>query len=232
MMKKRPFLPLLLLSLICLCFFWVGLQAQEPVPPTPTIDRLAPPPTVPSPTQADDGAYLFWLNCQPCHGDRGQGLTAEWRAQYPEEDQNCWNAGCHGKRPYENGFTLPEIVPAVIGENSLSRFITAGQLYAFIRTAMPFEYPGSLPDDEYLAIAAFLLRENSLGNGTILTKETVYDVNLRPAPAAIPADTTATPPPMSTTSPNSDTIPAGLIWGLVGGSIVIGVIWLWRRITR
>ena len=46
--------------------------------PTPTPDRLAPPPTVASPAQADVGAQVYWLNCQPCHGDRGQGLTDEW----------------------------------------------------------------------------------------------------------------------------------------------------------
>ena len=48
--------------------------------PTPTLDRLAPPPTVASPTQADVGAQVYWLNCQPCHGDRSQGLTDEWFA--------------------------------------------------------------------------------------------------------------------------------------------------------
>src|SRR5688572_23546779 len=56
---------------------------------TPTIDRLAAPPTVENPNQADEGAQLYWLHCLPCHGDQGQGLTDEWRAQYPPEDQNC-----------------------------------------------------------------------------------------------------------------------------------------------
>ena len=51
--------------------------------PTPTVDRLAAPPTVPAPNQADEGAQLYWLYCQPCHGDQGQGLTDEWRAQFP-----------------------------------------------------------------------------------------------------------------------------------------------------
>lgn len=44
---------------------------------TPTIDRLLAPPTVPAPNQADEGAQLYWLHCQPCHGDQGQGLTDE-----------------------------------------------------------------------------------------------------------------------------------------------------------
>ncbi|MCZ7667923.1 MAG: hypothetical protein M5U34_12380 [Chloroflexi bacterium] len=40
--------------------------------PTLAIDRLAPPPTVENPTQLDEGAYLYWLYCIPCHGDKGQ----------------------------------------------------------------------------------------------------------------------------------------------------------------
>ena len=108
---------------------------RTPVPPTlspgttPTPDRLAPPPTVPSPTQADEGAQLFWLHCQPCHGDRGQGLTDEWRAQYPPEEEYCWESGCHGNQPYDEAFALPTRVPAVIdaaptvtaASNSVSR---------------------------------------------------------------------------------------------------------------
>ncbi|MCA9932745.1 MAG: c-type cytochrome [Ardenticatenaceae bacterium] len=225
-MQKRPFLLLLslLLSFCALALGWSLLFAQDP---TPTIDRLAPPPTVPSPGQADDGAYLFWLNCQPCHGDHGQGLTDEWRAQYPMEDQFCWNSGCHGKRPYEEGFTLPETVPAVIGENTLSRFVTAGQLYAYVRTAMPYEYPGALPDEEYLAIIAFLLRENSLGAGITLTEETVYDVTLRPLPTATPTAVSA-----SINSGDTDIIAIPLILGMVGSLLFVGVIWLWRRQTH
>ncbi len=126
--------------------------------PTPTIDRLAPPPTVESPTQADEGAQVYWLNCQPCHGDRGQGLTDEWLEQYPPEDRNCWESGCHGERPYENGFTLPTSVPALIGGDSLARFETFGEVHTFMRAAMPFQAPGSLKDDEYLALTAFLAR--------------------------------------------------------------------------
>lgn len=200
--------------------------APRTMQPTPTIDRLAAPPTVPSPTQADEGAYLYWLNCQPCHGDRGQGLTDEWRAQYPEEDQYCWNSGCHGERPYEEGFTLPKLVPAVTGENSLSQFQTLGQLYAYIRVAMPYEYPGVLPDEEYLAITAFLAREHKVWNGTPLTDKNVYDMRLQPMP-------TPRPSPMPTPQPMVAQLQrpyvSVTILGVSGILILAGAAWIWRR---
>src|SRR5258705_12046070 len=155
----------------------VGLRAAAPPPPAtplptaaaplsttaaPTLDRLAAPPTAASPNQADTGAQLYWLHCQPCHGDRAQGLTDEWRAQYPPEDQNCWNSGCHGQQPYANGFILPTQVPALVGAGTLSRFATAADLHNFISRAMPFQAPGSLKPDEYWSITAFLLRGHGL----------------------------------------------------------------------
>lgn len=177
--------------------------------PTPTPDRLAPPPTVASPTQADKGAYLYWLNCQPCHGDRGQGLTDEWRMQYPEEDRNCWNAGCHGERPYENGFKLPEKVPALIGQGSLAAYETFGQVHAFMRAAMPFQAPGSLKEEEYLAITAFLAREHGVWSAAQpLDEARVRNVPVRPAPDDWAA------------------VVAGAVGLLAAG--VVGA-WLWRR---
>jgi len=61
----------------------VPAQAQTPTLPPPAMptvqDRLAAPPTVYPPTQADQGAQVYWFVCMVCHGDRGQGLTDEWR---------------------------------------------------------------------------------------------------------------------------------------------------------
>src|SRR5688572_32694717 len=93
--------------------------------PVPTQDRLAEPTLPSSPSQADTGAQVYWLSCMPCHGDRGQGLTDEFREIYPPEDRNCWDSGCHRKRPYENGFTLPTVVPALIGPGTLQKFSNA-----------------------------------------------------------------------------------------------------------
>jgi len=99
----------------------------------------------------------------PCHGDVGQGLTDEFRfREYPPEDTNCWKSGCHGDRPYEDGFTLPKTVPAIIGAGALQKFKTAQELYGFISAAMPFNAPGSLEREQYLFVTAFLLEQNRL----------------------------------------------------------------------
>ncbi len=120
-------------------------------------------PTATPPTQGGNGANIFWVYCMPCHGDHGQGLTDEFRnRQYPPEDVNCWKSGCHGARPYEQGFTLPITVPMLIGSGALAKFQSAQELYGFIRTAMPFNKPGSLSETQYLDLTAYLLESNHL----------------------------------------------------------------------
>ncbi|MCE9645546.1 MAG: c-type cytochrome [Chloroflexi bacterium] len=128
----------------------------------PTPDRLAEPTLPASPSQADKGAQVYWLSCLPCHGDRGQGLTDEFIQTYPVEDRNCWESGCHGKLPYDKGFTLPVTIPAVIGTQTLQKFSNASALRAFIFSAMPYWKPGSLTEEESWQVTAFVLRENKL----------------------------------------------------------------------
>jgi cytochrome c len=141
-------------------FFDIGsVVAQIPMP---TPDRLAEPTLPANPSQADKGAQVYWLSCLPCHGDRGQGLTEEFKQTYPAEDRNCWNSGCHGKRPYENGFTLPLTVPAIIGSGTLQKFPNASVLRSYIFAAMPFWKPASLTEEQSWQVTAFLLRENNL----------------------------------------------------------------------
>jgi cytochrome c len=154
-------------------FFDMGLAAsprQQSATPTP--DRLAQPTLPPSPSQADHGAQVYWLSCLPCHGDKGQGLTDEFRAVYPPEDQYCWDSGCHGKRPYEDGFTIPTVIPAVIGQGNISKFSNAAQLNSYIRAAMPFWKPGSLTEEEAWSVTAFILRESGLWTDDVELNET------------------------------------------------------------
>jgi hypothetical protein len=221
-----------------------AIPESPDVPVMPTVDRLAAPPTVASPTQADDGAQLYWLWCQPCHGDQGQGLTDEWREQYPPEDRNCWDSGCHGEVPYEDGFTLPEHVPPVIGEGALPGYQTAEQLYTYIHARMPFEYPGVLEDEEYLAVTAFLLRENGRGDGATLSMENLAAAG-RPQgvaptgspdePARPPAPTIgAIPTPLGERGHAADAAGGpevfwlGAAAVLLGAGTVIGA-WIWRH---
>jgi len=66
---------------------------------------------------------------------------------------------------YENGFTIPTLVPQLVGPGSLAKFPTAANLYGFIHAAMPFQKPNSLTDEQYYQLVAFLLRQNSLIDG-------------------------------------------------------------------
>ena len=118
-------------------------------------------------TQADVGAEIYRLVCQDCHGNHGQGLTGEWRAQWAPEDQNCWQSKCHSLDHPPDGFTLPRYVPPLVGPGTLSQFKTALDLYHYIRITMPWQNPGSLQEAEYWQLTAFLARERHLTLGNL-----------------------------------------------------------------
>jgi len=157
------------------------------------IERLAEPTLPAAPSQADLGAQTFWLLCLPCHGDRGQGLTDEFRETYPPEEQYCWERGCHGERPYESGFTLPMKIPAVIGADAaLGKFTNAARLNAYIMAAMPYWKPGSLTEEEGWLVTAFLLRENGVQLNEELGASTAEQV-LLPQTVLFPTPTLEVP---------------------------------------
>jgi len=187
----------------------ISLSNSQPNP-TPTSFRN---PTATPPTQGGHGHDLFYIYCMPCHGDVGQGLTDEFRLrQYPPEDTNCWKSGCHGERPYDNGFKLPHTVPALIGANTLTKFATARNMYDFMRTAMPFSKPGSLSQEQYLQVLAFLLEQNHIvPEGTQLEADTLQNIVLRSA--ATPTAIASSPVAAADSSP--------LL--LVGAIILFGV---------
>lgn len=140
----------------------------EPEPePTPYIDPRMQKPVMPEhPTLADQGAEVYWLYCLACHGDQGQGLTDEYRQMAFGEDMNCWTSKCHGYNHPPEGFIFPRIVPPVVGEGTLKRFITAAELQNYLYTSMPWWKPGLLSMNEAWALTAFLLRQNgSLASG-------------------------------------------------------------------
>lgn len=160
--------PLGIALLIAGSLFQEGTAFSDKLQSTPFVtlspmERLAEPTLSAEPAQPDKGAQTYWLLCLPCHGDRGQGLTDEFRETYPPEEQYCWERGCHGERPYESGFKLPMQVPAVIGpEATLEKFATAARLNAYIKAAMPYWNPGSLTEEESWLVTSFLLRENGI----------------------------------------------------------------------
>lgn len=177
-------------------------------PPQPTqmpeLDRLAIPVLPESPTQVEAGRYLYYFHCMPCHGDRGQGLTNEWREVWVEDHQNCWGRGCHTGSPEIGAFFIPRFVPPVSGSpQALKAFETADDLFAFLRETQPPQRPGALSDSEYWELTAFLLHEND----------------------RLASDTQVGPKALSASVPGSDLILATLLPLLA----LFSVLWLAKR---
>jgi cytochrome c len=190
------------------------LQQPTPVATLSAMERLAEPTLPPQPSQADHGAQDYWLYCLPCHGDRGQGLTDEFRETYPPDEVNCWQSGCHGKRPYEFGFTLPTQIPAVIEEHALAKFTDAAQLNAYIRATMPYWNPGSLTEEEAWRVTAFLLRENDLLDGsTELSASNAASVNIPRGGLLTPVVT-----PQQADGPEGS---SAIVWFLAAGAVLL-----------
>ncbi len=179
---KRPLLFFIPFAALLLALAWLAsphAPAAAQMRPTPNSSRLAPWPTVYPPTQADLGAQEYYQRCMVCHGDRGQGLTDEWRGALDPADQNCWQSGCHGGKLGYDGFEFPRFAPRVIGGGALARFVTAQDLFDFLEAEMPFQAPGSLSDEIYWQLSAYLLRENGFLTGSpALSAATAAQVRL------------------------------------------------------
>jgi hypothetical protein len=203
---------------------------------TPTPDRLAPPAMPETPSQADYGAKEFWSRCLPCHGDRGQGLTDEFRQTYPPEDQNCWMSGCHGARPYENGFKIPTYVPPVIGPNALVKFHNAQVLHDFICAAMPYQWPGTLEDQTCWELTAYLTHQNGLWDAAGELNKTnaaqVVFIDLATTPTPMPASApTHTPAPTQVTAAAGESNPTVRIV-IILAAVVLGLLFVLVVIRR
>jgi quinol-cytochrome oxidoreductase complex cytochrome b subunit len=156
----------LALTLLSLSVSQVYASGAEPPTPEPTSVRLSPrldKPIIPTnPTMADKGALPYWGICLTCHGDKGQGLTDEWRQVGFGADMNCWKSKCHAPNHPNPGFTFPHLVPAIIGPGTLQRFTTAQELKDYLKTSMPWWDPGSLSEQDSWDLTAYLLRENGV----------------------------------------------------------------------
>jgi len=134
-----------------------------PMPqPTPTFDikRLDKPLVISEiPNQLEAGSLKYWGVCMACHGDKGQGLTDEWRDAFGTEDRNCWQSECHGPDHPPQGFLIPKdrLAPSVAGTGSLGRFQNAQELHDYILASMPWWDPGQLTDTETWEVTAYIL---------------------------------------------------------------------------
>ena len=169
--------------------------AGQTPPPTPTVDRLATPVMPLSPQPSDYGRQVYYLNCMPCHGDVGQGLTDEWRAVWEEDHQDCWASGCHGGHAGDEGFPVPHTIPAVIGQPPiLGNFSTSEELFDYLKLTHPPQRPGVLSDEDYR-------------NVTVLLWEASNRIDPTPTATTTPRPTD-TPPPAPTATPLMAPAPA------------------------
>ncbi len=167
-----------------------AVDSPAPVPTPDQIERLAEPPKSNPPTQVELGHHAYWFSCMVCHGDRGQGLTDEWRNVNPPEDRDCWQSRCHAPNHPPEGFEIPRTAPAVMGPGALSSFETAADLYAYTAETMPWAFPGERSEDEYWQLTAFLADANQVVLSDELigpdSSATVY-MKLRHAPGWQPS---------------------------------------------
>ena len=155
-----PFLLLITLFGVCSFQFPTALQQVGFASLTPTIDPLSEPPLPSNPTELELGQNRYWHWCMTCHGDRGQGLTDEFRRIWPEDHQNCWARGCHTGRPDDLGFPIPTVVPAIVDGTHLSRFPSLQEFADYLQSTHPPQSPGILTVEEYHAIALFVFTMN------------------------------------------------------------------------
>lgn len=220
----------------------VSLQVQEP---TATIVPPAVQPTENSwiivdlpadATQVEYGAEVYRLVCKACHGDRGQGLTDDWRAKWPPGDQNCWQSKCHALNHPPDGFYMPQ-VPAVIGQ-PIRNFGTALDLYNYTHRFMPWHDPASMTEKESWSVTAYLLLINGINAGSDLNAETAAKIDLQEnSPLLINTSTpTETVPPTSVTHETSSTVQKPVtasspwIWLII--LVLGGLLFLFLRLLR
>jgi len=127
--------------------------------PTAVVETAAPPTDTPA-AEAET----------PAVGEPAGVLADAGREVFARE---C--AECHGAQ----GEGLEG--PVLIGENTnLPAFGTAEGLYEFISQGMPLDAPGSLPQQEYLEVLAFLLLENArVEEDTPLGMEGLDEIDLQ-----------------------------------------------------
>lgn len=207
--------PIFLLFSLLILFIFPPIQTaaqQDSVSTTPTYDPLIEPSLPENPTEYELGQNLYWHWCMTCHGDRGQGLTDEFRAIWEPEHQNCWGRGCHAGRSGDGGFPIPTVVPALVNESQLSEFDSVHDLADFLKATHPPQSPGILKNEEYQAIALFVFTMNG---------RSLVDV-----PLLIPS-LSVTAPITPSQEPVAESLP---LYGILFAMIVVGIFVLTRVI--
>ena len=136
-------------------------------------------------------------------------------------DQNCWQSKCHAANHPPEGFQLPYFIPYVIGQGALARFATADDLFHYVRTEMPWHWPGMYDDDIYWKLTAYLARENGLyTGGETLGPDNAASIVLWPGRTLTHETTSATVDTTDDKEPTS-LVGLGIVLGLLGGLLFI-----------
>jgi hypothetical protein len=61
------------------------------------------------------------------------------------------------------------------------------EVFDYVHTRMPFEYPGALSEEEALAVTAYLARAHEKWDGTPLTTENVSQIRWQALPTSTPS---------------------------------------------
>jgi mono/diheme cytochrome c family protein len=91
--------------------------------------------------QIEQGKQLYVEHCAKCHGDAGQGV--------PDKGPPVVGKDAFPQQPRP-------------GAKRTTEFKTAADVFAFASTTMPGDAPGTLTQDQYLAIFAFDLTANGI----------------------------------------------------------------------
>jgi S-disulfanyl-L-cysteine oxidoreductase SoxD len=104
-----------------------------------------------TPDQVAAGAQVYSASCANCHGARGEGRG-------PDDPD----------------------APLLVGPRGLTGFRHGLELFEFVRDSMPQDQPGSLTADQYWAVSAWLLSQNSIaGPSAPLGPDNAAGVSLR-----------------------------------------------------
>ncbi len=199
----------------------VSAAPLEQMVPTP--DRFARPTLPADPQQADLGGQVYYMVCMACHGDQGQGLTPDWVKSWDLGGQSCWQSKCHAANHPEDGFVLPKVIPPVVGPVMRARFSTALDLHDYIKNEMPWQKPGSLSDEEYWQLTAYLVSANGFNPGaSALDAQNAASIHLKPTlqPTLQP-----TPQPFSARAIESPSVWVGLLTIIGLGVLLLLVQW-------